>query len=53
MGEKSKKQGGGAVLHETDEGIRPSTNIAGLAKLKSLKSITSVRVTAFFSWSLR
>lgn len=41
MGEKSKKQGGGAVLHETDEGIRPSTNIAGLAKLKSLKSITS------------
>jgi acetyl-CoA acetyltransferase len=28
---------GNEVLHDRDEGIRPSTTAAGLAKLKSLK----------------
>tara|TARA_B100000780_G_C21076065_1_gene433178 strand:- start:130 stop:1386 length:1257 start_codon:yes stop_codon:yes gene_type:complete len=33
---KNKK--GEQVVHDTDEGIRPSTNMAGLSKLKDIKS---------------
>merc|ERR1712166_1100259 len=29
---------GEQVVHDTDEGIRPSTNMAGLSKLKDIKS---------------
>ena len=32
---------GNEVLHDRDEGIRPSTTAAGLAKLKPLKAIAS------------
>jgi acetyl-CoA C-acetyltransferase len=36
-----KDKEGNDVLHDTDEGIRPNTNMTGLAKLKSLKSVAS------------
>eukprot|EP00938_MAST-03A_sp_MAST-3A-sp1_P005014 g5014.t1 len=32
---------GNPVLHDSDEGIRPNTSMAGLARLKSLKEMTS------------
>lgn len=32
---------GNPVVHDSDEGIRPNTNMAGLARLKSLKEMTS------------
>lgn len=38
MGEDKQ---GNEVLHDTDEGIRPKTNMADLAKLKSLKGLSS------------
>eukprot|EP00038_Savillea_parva_P008385 m.176588 g.176588 ORF g.176588 m.176588 type:complete len:412 (+) comp14200_c0_seq1:19-1254(+) len=36
-----KDKQGNPVLHDTDEGIRPTTSMAGLAKLKSLKAMSS------------
>ena len=36
---KGLTKDGKEMIHDKDEGIRPETNIAGLKKLKDLKSL--------------